>query len=128
MNLLLDSHVFIWWADAPEKLSAAALRALEDENNRLLLSVASIWEMQIKLQLGKMQLSLPLKSLIESQEQANKMEIVPITREHVFAISTLPSFHKDPFDRVLIAQGIVENATIVTADVKLSSYPVTLLW
>jgi len=69
MKLLLDTHIFIWWADQPEKLSPAALSALEDEANELLLSVASVWEMQIKIQLGKLKLSLPLKSLLRTNKR-----------------------------------------------------------
>ena len=128
MNLILDTHVFIWWADEPERLSANALLALEDKNNRLFFSLIGIWEIQIKTQLGKMKLSLPLKDLIDSQEKANGLEILPITREHIFAVDILPFHHKDPFDRLLVAQGIVEKVTIVTADPKLSDYSVSLLW
>ena len=128
MNLLLDTHTFIWWADEPEKLSASALKALEDERNRLILSVVSVWEMQIKAQLGKMKLSLPLKDLIESQQQANELEILPVRIEHVFELDNLPLHHKDPFDRLLLAQSIVENATIVSIDPRLSAYSVSLLW
>jgi PIN domain nuclease of toxin-antitoxin system len=69
MKLLLDTHIFIWWADQPEKLSPAALSALEDEANELLLSVASVWEMQIKIQLGKLKLSLPLKELLRTNKR-----------------------------------------------------------
>lgn len=128
MNLLLDTHTFIWWADEPEKLSESALKALEDEHNRLILSVVSVWEMQIKAQLGKMKLSLPLKDLIESQQQANELEILPVRIEHVFELDNLPLHHKDPFDRLLLAQSIVENATIVSIDPRLSAYSVSLLW
>ena len=74
MKLLLDTHIFIWWVDQPEKLSPAALSALEDEANELLLSVASVWEMQIKIQLGKLKLSLPLKELINNQQETNHRE------------------------------------------------------
>lgn len=74
MNLLFDTHVFIWWADESAKLKASITTALEDENNRLFLSDASIWEMQIKVQLGKIDLRLPLKDLIESQERENEVE------------------------------------------------------
>jgi PIN domain nuclease of toxin-antitoxin system len=69
MKLLLDTHIFIWWADQPEKLSSAALSALEDKANELLFSVASVWEMQIKLQLGKLKLSLPLKEILKNQQE-----------------------------------------------------------
>ena len=128
MNLLLDTHTFIWWADVPEKLSANALTALEDENNRLILSVVSVWEMQIKSQLMKLKLSLPLKDLIESQQQANELEILPVRIEHVLALDSLPLHHKDPFDRLLVAQSMVEQTAIVSIDSKLSAYSVSLLW
>src|SRR6266576_2866101 len=72
MKLLLDTHIFIWWADQPERLSQATLSALEDEANELLLSVASVWEMQIKIQLGKLKLSLPLKELIKNQQDIKR--------------------------------------------------------
>jgi PIN domain nuclease of toxin-antitoxin system len=75
MKLLLDTHIFIWWADQPERLSQAALSALEDEANELLLSVASVWEMQIKIQLGKLKLSLPLKELIKNQQDINALSV-----------------------------------------------------
>jgi len=128
MNLLLDTHTFIWWADEPEKLSGNALQALEDSNNSLLLSLVSVWEMQIKIQLGKMKLSLPLKDLLESQERTNQLEILAVTKEHIFALDNLPFHHKDPFDRLLIAQSIIEDATIVSIDPKLSAYAANLLW
>jgi PIN domain nuclease of toxin-antitoxin system len=128
MNLLLDTHLFIWWADEPERLSPNALLALEDGNNRLLLSLVSIWEMQIKFQLGKMKLSLPLKDLIESQEQENDLQILSIRKEHILALDNLPQHHKDPFDRLLIAQSIIEQTALVSADSKLTTYNAQLLW
>jgi len=127
MKFLLDTHIFIWWADQPEKLSPNALSALEDEANELLLSVASVWEMQIKTQLGKLNLSLPLKQLLKSQQQTNELTVLPVTLKHVLALEALPFHHKDPFDRLLIAQSIEEELTIVTADSQFSAYPVKLL-
>jgi PIN domain nuclease of toxin-antitoxin system len=127
MRLLLDTHVFIWWADDPEKLSPAALAALEDEANELLLSVASVWEMQIKIQLGKLKLSLPLKDLINNQQETNNLTVSPVTLPQVLALEALPFHHKDPFDRLLIAQGIEEGLTLVTADSQFSAYSVKLL-
>ena len=84
MKLLLDTHIFIWWVDQPEKLSLAALSALEDEANELLLSVASVWEMQIKIQLGKLKLSLPLKELINNQQETNDLTVSPVALTHVW--------------------------------------------
>jgi PIN domain nuclease of toxin-antitoxin system len=127
MRLLLDTHVFIWWADDPERLSPAALAALEDEANELLLSVASVWEMQIKIQLGKLKLSLPLKELIKNQQETNNLTVSPVALPHVLALEALPFHHKDPFDRLLIAQSIEEGLTLVTADSQFSAYSVKLL-
>ena len=126
MRLLLDTHIFIWWADQPEKLSPAALSALEDEANELLLSVASVWEMQIKMQLGKLKLSLPLKELVKNQQEINDLTVSPVALTHVLALDALPFHHKDPFDRLLIAQSIEEKLTIVTADSQFSAYSVQL--
>lgn len=128
LDLLFDTHSFVWWADAPDKLSATALAALEDENNRLILSDVSIWEMQIKVQLGKMKLKLPLLDLIESQKRGNDVEILPIKTGHILALDGFPFHHKDPFDRLLMAQSKVENLTIVTLDTEFSAYGVKLLW
>ncbi len=127
-DLLFDTHSFVWWADEPSKLSRAALAALEDENNRLFVSDVSLWEMQIKVQLGKMKLTLPLEDLIESQRQDNEVEILHITTRHILALNSLPFHHKDPFDRLLIAQSIVEDFTIVTADSEFAAYSAKLLW
>ena len=127
MKLLLDTHIFIWWADQPEKLSPAALSALEDEANELLLSVASIWEMQIKIQLGKLKLSLPLKELVKNQQETNDLTVSPVALTHVLALDALPFHHKDPFDRLLIAQSISEGLTVVTAESQFSVYSVKLL-
>ena len=127
MKLLLDTHIFIWWADEPEKLSPVALSALEDETNDLILSVISVWEIQVKIQLGKLKLNQPLKELIKSQQETNGLQILPVELSHVLSLDTLPFHHKDPFDRLLIAQSIVEDVTLVTADDKFSSYPTKLL-
>jgi PIN domain nuclease of toxin-antitoxin system len=127
MRLLLDTHVFIWWADQQESLSATVLSALKDEANELVLSVASVWEMQIKFQLGKLTLSRPLKELVESQVETNDLKILPVELAHVLVLDTLPFHHKDPFDRLLIAQSIQEDVTLVSADPEFHAYSVKLL-
>jgi PIN domain nuclease of toxin-antitoxin system len=127
MRLLLDTHVFIWWADAPERLTSNALAALEDDTNDLILSVVSLWEIQIKIQLGKLKLARPLKELVESQQATNGLQLLPIELPHVLALAALPLHHKDPFDRMLIAQSMVEDLTLITADDKLAAYPAKLL-
>ena len=127
MKLLLDTHIFIWWADQPERLSPAALSALEDEANELVLSVASVWEMQIKIQLGKLKLSVPLKDLIKNQRETNDLTVLPVALTHVLSLGALPFHHKDPFDRLLVAQSIEEDLTLVSADPHFSAYSVKLL-
>ncbi|HXG17460.1 MAG TPA: type II toxin-antitoxin system VapC family toxin [Methylomirabilota bacterium] len=128
MRLLLDTHTFIWWDSEPAKLSAQALALCQDRQNSLLLSVASVWEMQIKFQLGKLKLTLPLSELIENQQQTNHIEILPILLPHVLAVQHLPAHHKDPFDRLLIAQANVEDVLIVTNDPMFPRYTNKVLW
>lgn len=101
---------------------------LADASNSLFLSVVSIWEMQIKSQLGKLKLNLPLRELIESQQQTNGLQILSIALEHVLALENLPAHHKDPFDRLLVAQAVVEDASLVSMDSALTAYTVKLLW
>jgi PIN domain nuclease of toxin-antitoxin system len=93
-----------------------------------MISVASIWEMQIKLQLGRLRLTLPLRNLIESQQQANNLQVLPIELSHVLALDNLPLHHRDPFDRLLIAQSNVEDVPLVSMDRAFSEYQVKLLW
>ena len=128
MKVLLDTHAFIWWDSAPDKLSPQARAACQDRTNLLLLSVASAWEMQIKLQLGKLKLNLPLVEIIESQQQRNNIEVLPVALAHVLALQDLPPHHKDPFDRLLIAQANVEGATLLCNDPVFAKYGVNTLW
>lgn len=128
MKLLLDTHTFIWWDSEPARLSPQALALCQDPQNSLLLSVASVWEMQIKLQLGKLRLTLPLAELIESQQRANNLEILPVLLAHVLALQHLPAHHKDPFDRLLIAQANVEDVALVSNDPMFPKYTNKVLW
>ncbi len=128
MKLLFDTHAFLWWDSEPAKLSAPSLALCQNRENTLLLSVASAWEMQIKLQLGKLKLSMPLKEIIESQQQTNNLELLPVTLPHVLGLEGLPAYHKDPFDRLLITQAIAEGAVLVTCDPMFAKYPVQVVW
>ena len=127
MKLLLDTHIFIWWADEPDKLPANVRAELENENNTLVLSVVSAWEIQIKFQLGRLTLSSPLETLIESQKQTNDLQLLSVELPHVLGLQSLPHYHSDPFDRLLIAQALVESCTFVSVDAKLTAYSVKLL-
>ncbi len=128
MKVLLDTHTFIWWDSEPAKLLPKTLMLCQNRANRVLLSVASVWEMQIKLQLGKMKLNLPLAEVIENQQRTNNIEILPVSLKHVLALESLPTHHKDPFDRLLIAQANVEGAVLVSRDSVFASYPVKVVW
>jgi PIN domain nuclease of toxin-antitoxin system len=128
MKILLDTHAFIWWAEAPGKLTPKVRAMCEDRTNEVLLSVASAWEIQIKLQLGKLTLRRPLAEIIDDQQQTNGIEPLPITIAHVLALHDLPPVHKDPFDRLLIAQAMVEQAIVVSHDQVFAEYPVEVLW
>jgi len=128
MRLLPDTHAFIWWDSDPAKLSPRALAMCQDRENELIVSVASAWEMQIKRQLGKLTLAVPLSDIIANQQRTNQIDILPVTLAHVLAIDALPQHHRDPFDRLLVAQATTENASLVTNDPALARYPVTIIW
>ncbi|HFD40922.1 MAG TPA: type II toxin-antitoxin system VapC family toxin [Anaerolineae bacterium] len=128
MKFLLDTHTFIWWDSEPDRLPPRVLALCQDWTNTVLLSVASVWEMQIKHQLGKLKLNLPLAELVESQRQTNNIQVLPVTLEHVLALQSLPTYHKDPFDRLLIAQANVEGAILLSSDSTMTRYPVKILW
>ncbi len=126
MKLLLDTHAFIWW-DSATQLSAPALAALCDPANSVWFSVVSVWEIVIKAQLGKLTLRLPLADIV-AQQQANGLQVLSATLLQSLAVEGLPAVHKDPFDRLLAAQSIVEGAELVSADAIFRHYPVRLLW
>ena len=128
MKLLLDTHTFIWWDSEPQRLSQQVLNMCQDPENVLLVSVASLWEIQIKLQLGKLKLNTPLAELVLGQQEINKIDILDIKLDHVLALGKLPSHHKDPFDRLLIAQAGIEEAILVSKDKIFTEYAVKLVW
>jgi PIN domain nuclease of toxin-antitoxin system len=122
MKLLLDTHIFLWLNSEPEKVPPAAYAACCDPHNQLYLSHVSPWEIQIKQQLGKLQLRATLSGLMETQARENGLIMLPIELAHIYALSQLPFHHKDPFDRLLIAQARIESMVLVTADRKISLY------
>jgi PIN domain nuclease of toxin-antitoxin system len=128
VNLLLDTHTFIWLKTAPINISDAVLEAYYDLNTHVTLSIASIWEMQLKIQLGKLTLPKPLNMLIDEQCAQDGLEILPIDRQHIFALSSLPFHHKDPFDRLLIVQAKMENLVLASNDAVFKHYDVAVLW
>ena len=128
MKLLLDTHVFIWSFHAPDTLSVRARGLLEDTEHILYLSIVSILEMQIKMQMGILKLGIALPEVIAAYRQKNRVQILPLEPEHVYKVNDLPSLHKDPFDRLLVAQAISIGAGLMSADPVVARYPVTVLW
>jgi PIN domain nuclease of toxin-antitoxin system len=128
VKVLLDTHTFIWLFDSPEHLSGRAAAICQDPASMLVVSVASIWEMVIKLQIGKLRLSQPLASIVERQQQVNGLDIVPVDLAHVLAVERLPLHHRDPFDRLLIAYASVEGLPILSTDPIFQQYPITTIW
>jgi PIN domain nuclease of toxin-antitoxin system len=127
MKLLLDTHVFLWWALTPERLPRPVMAACTDPATTLLFSTASVWEIQIKAALGKLTLHQPLPEVVASQLD-NGLQLLPITLDHALRVGDLPLYHKDPFDRMLIAQALVEDAVLASADAAVAAYPVARLW
>lgn len=128
MRLLLDTHAFLWLVEGHASLSASAQAALADPLNELYLSVVSGWELAIKLGNGKLTLNAPLDQFIAKWMAAYHLAPLPIQMPHALSVAKLPNHHKDPFDRLLIAQAQIEGMTIVSADSQFASYGVPILW
>jgi PIN domain nuclease of toxin-antitoxin system len=122
MNLLFDTHIFLWLNQSPEKLPMDVLELCNDSANTLFLSHVSPWEIQVKTNLGKLDLNVPLHKMIETQQHDNDLKLLPIELTHIYALARLEHHHNDPFDRLLIAQAMVENMPIVTVDSKIKLY------
>ena len=124
MNLLLDTHVFLWAVDNNPKLSSAARDAIVDGHNIVFVSAATAWEISIKRKLGK--LEVPEGDYLE-ELRLHRFTPLSITTEHALAVERLPPYHKDPFDRILIAQAQEENLLLVTRDLRIQAYDVRFL-
>ena len=127
-RLLLDTHTFLWWVnDAPE-LTVAAREAISDVSNDCYLSLASCWEMSIKSSLGKLRLARPIERFVSEQLTANCFALLGIELRHTAKVEKLPFHHRDPFDRLLIAQALTEKMTMLTVDKVFTDYGVKTLW
>ena len=127
-RLLLDTHTFLWWDSAPEKLSARVLALCQDPAVVLYLSLVSLWEIQIKSSLGKLPLTFPLSEIVRVQQEQCGLRLLPITSTHIFALESLPPHHRDPFDRLLIAQAISEILPLASVDNQFSAYSASVIW
>ena len=128
MRLLVDAHTVIWAVDDPSKLSSQAVTALQDPGNDLLLSAGTIWEIAIKVGLGKLSLSMPYRDWMNQAIIDLGMMVLPITVEYADVQSNLPKHHGDPFDRLLVAQAQVESMALVSADTGFDPYGINRLW
>jgi PIN domain nuclease of toxin-antitoxin system len=120
MTLLLDTHVLLWWLEDPKKLSREAKRAMQDGRNPVYISAVVAWEIAIKKALGKLDSPDDLEGAIE----ASRFLTLPITISHALAVRSLPDYHRDPFDRMLIAQALHEGFRLVTRDSNIARYSV----
>lgn len=127
-RLLLDTHTFLWWTADAKELSSRARKAIGAADSECWLSVASVWELSIKISLGKLQLAQPLHRFVPEQLAANRIRLLPLERNHAARVADLPWHHRDPFDRLLVAQAAVEGLMLVTADKALSAYGGQTLW
>lgn len=128
MRILLDTQCWLWWHGTPSRLNQAAQKAIEDRRNQLFLSAASSWEIAIKWALGKLRLPLPPSQFIPGRLLRGQTKALAIEHMHALTVASLPLHHKDPFDRLLIAQARIEKLRILTADPSFSLYEVEILW
>ncbi len=128
MRVLLDTHAFIWWVIDDSQLSNAARECIANPDNDVFLSVASAWEIVIKVNIGKLILPEPPLVYIPSRLSSNQFESLPIQLNHVLQVAALPNHHRDPFDRILVAQSQVEQMPILTIDNLIAQYSVSIVW
>jgi len=127
-SLLLDTHTMLWFFWDDPQLSAGAKTLIEDADNRKLVSIASCWEIAIKVGLGKLDLGEPSRSFLSREIARNNFELLPITLDHATMVEGLVPHHRDPFDRLLVAQAMAEGLPLVSADGVFDQYGISRLW
>lgn len=128
MKYLIDTCAFLWWCLDPKRIPAATRERVEDGANEVLLSAASCWEIVIKHGLGRLELPTTPGAFVLDEVQANHFTTIAISPSHTFALEKLPEIHKDPFDRMLVAQAVCEQATLLTNDATIAKYSVKTVW
>jgi PIN domain nuclease of toxin-antitoxin system len=128
MKLLVDTHVWLWLQVAPERIDANALSLLADTENEVMMSAASAWEIAIKHALGRLPLPVPPAQYVPSRMSRAGIAALPVLHAHALRVAELPPHHRDPFDRLLVAQAQHEGLTLVTNDRQLEAYEVTIVW
>jgi PIN domain nuclease of toxin-antitoxin system len=128
VRVLLDSHAFLWAATADDRLPPAVEGLIEDGGTRVFISVATTWELTLKVMGGKLRLPGPPAEHFAEHIERFRADLLPIHQRHVSALPELPAIHADPFDRMLVAQALVEDLALVTADERIRRYPVRTIW
>ena len=128
MKILLDTHTYLWFIAGDAQLDVYARQLIEEPGNERYLSVASVWEITIKSSLGRLTVPTPPTALIREHVWANAIDLLALTPEHFDALHTLPYHHKDPFDRLLVAQAMQEGMLLVTKDPAFNAYDVQVVW
>ena len=127
MAYLLDTHAILWFINGSIELSPKAKKIIQDPENTMYMSIASFWEIAIKLNIGKLSLDISFDEL-KKEADKNDFRMLPIQYEDTRVLTSLELFHKDPFDRILIAQAIQNNLTMITRDSNFDAYPVRIIW
>ncbi|MBF0411740.1 MAG: type II toxin-antitoxin system VapC family toxin [Desulfamplus sp.] len=127
MNLLIDTHTLLWLFSNDDRLSQKALIAIENPNNNIFVSIAAFWEIAIKLSLFKLVLDIPFERLFSESDKMD-IKILNINKQHLLCLKELPFIHRDPFDRIIISQSIVEDYTLVSVDRIFNQYKIKILW
>ena len=127
MAYLLDTHTFLWFVAGDKQLPESVKAKIKDIGELCFLSVASLWEITIKYQIGKLTLYISLEELFEYADR-NQIEIMQISNEHLLTLSSLPVHHSDPFDRLIVSQALAENLTLITKDKLLKKYKIKQQW
>ncbi len=128
MRLLLDTHTFIWYVTDNPRLSAHVKLLIEDENNEKLVSIASIWEMAIKHSIGRLNFSLPFMEFVGQQLTVSNIGLLEINLQHIEVVALLPLHHRDPFDRLIIAQSMAQQIPILSVDAIFDAYAIGRVW
>lgn len=128
MRLLVDTHAWLWWILDDQRLSARARKQLASPRNEIFVSAASIWEVSVKTGSGRLRLRMSIDRLVSEHIAGAGFGTLPVTATHAVAVADLAGQHGDPFDRMLVAQAITEDLTLVTGDDQIARYPVRVLW
>jgi len=128
MKVLVDTHAILWWLAGDARLSRRARRILENSENRRLVSIASLWEISIKMSLGRLPTEDLTLRMMADQISEEEFAILPISLEALFRLEKLTTLHRDPFDRLLVSQALAEDIPLLTTDAAIEQYPITTIW